>query len=339
MVDRFVRAMRKEVRDDMRERHGVGEPAASAARERRRQPLVATARRWAAATVSLTAASVALLGAYVFITHTARTLASFAPLIVSIVLGGGAVLCAILRAEESRLSRELRTARTGTPALRATVARRREEAPLLGRFLATKLGAAAVLLADGDRAEALHVLAGISALMRGGRLDALRAVVEADIERASGTPGRIEESVRRLRAMEPLNNREADLYRLHVLVKALLQRGDGEGALQVAQELTASRDEEERIYVVWLRAWFDLDGFGDDASEGTEDAERCCAGAEGHGDDGAHAGASRRTSAWAPLPEGELRLAALLARAQGAEKLVERIETRVAAIARPLRQE
>ncbi len=192
------------------------------------------------------------------------------------------------------------------------------------------------------------MLARTSSLRRGGRLDRLRAVVEADIERARGTPGSVVESAGRLGAMPALDNREADLYRLHVLVKALLQRGDGEGALRVARELDSSTDDEERIYVVWLRAWFDLDGFGDDRGEATEDADPSNGDAEGSGADtladGAHTAtaanaANAANATWAPLPEGELRVAALVARAQGAEKLVERIETRVAAIARTVRRE
>ena len=111
--------------------------------------------------------------------------------------------------------------------------------------------------------------------------------------------------MQRLRAMELLGNREADLYRTHVLVKALLQQGDPEGALELAHALEGSGDEEERIYAAWLRVWFDLEAAEDDEGE------------------------------WRPLDEGELRRATLLARAHGADELVEMLEARIGSVAQP----
>ncbi|MGH7293688.1 MAG: hypothetical protein ACRELB_02090, partial [Polyangiaceae bacterium] len=60
----------------------------------------------------------------------------------------------------------------------------------------------------------------------------------------------------------------------------------------------------------WLRVWFELDA----ESAGYRDA-------------------------WPAIPEGRLRLATLLARAHGADKLVEKLEERVSAIARPALRE
>ncbi len=314
----MVNPFRAKMRDGIRDVSGRGDDYPGTAD--RGEPLVATPARWVAVTSAMTAAFVVLLAAYVAFAHSARTLASFAPAIAVVCVGGGGVLWAILSAEEARLARELRIARTGTPALRTMVTRRRQEAPLVGRLLSTRLGTAAVLLADGDRAEASRLVGARSPLMRGGRLDELSVIVGADLERARGTTSSLDESARTLRAMAPLGNREGDLYRTHVLVKALLQRGDGVAALELARNLASSRSEEERIYVAWLRAWFDLDGF-----EGELESKQPQA-VEG-------------ASTWDPLPEGVLRRATLLARAHGAEKLVQQLESRVAAIAHVERQE
>jgi hypothetical protein len=273
-------------------------------------PLLATWPRWALSAAALAAVFVAAVEAYILFTHVDRTLAYFAPLIAVVCATEALVVLAILRAEESRLARELRTARTGTAVLRGLVARRRQQAPFIGRLFSTRLGLAAVLLADGDRAAAVDVLARTSPLMRGGRLDALRAIVDADLERATGTPGGLERCVEQLRAMKPVGNREAELYRTHVLVKALLEEGDADGAVELITELEPSRDEEQQLYVAWLRVWFDLDGEAADYRH-----------------------------AWPALPEGQLRMATLLARAHGAEKLVEKLEERVSSIARPQHQE
>jgi hypothetical protein len=269
-------------------------------------PLVATWMRWFAAAAALVVAWVVVVEAYVALSHAKWTLFS-APAIVPAVCGGLAVLLwATLRAEELRLARELRIARTGTSVLRATVTQRRQHVPLLARLLSTKLGMAAVLLADGDRLDARDALSSDSPLMRGGRLEKLRVVVDADIERSSGASAGLGRCVQMLQAMSRIGNREADLYCLHVLVKALLEQGDAPGAVELARKLEDSRDDEERVYLVWLRVWFDLDG-----------------------------GAQSGDGSGPPLSDGELRMAMLLARAHGADKLVEKLEGRVVAIARP----
>ena len=143
--------------------------------------------------------------------------------------------------------------------------------------------------------------------MRGGRLDALAEVVDADVERCRNNSVSLERCVQRLRAMAPLPNREAELYRIHVLVKALLQQGDAEGAAELVEELEkAPSDDDRRMYATWLQVWFDMD-----APDG-----------------------DYRTAAQ-PLAEGDLRMAALVARSQGAEKLLEKIEARLSAVAQP----
>ena len=273
-------------------------------------PLVATWTRWAVSAGALAVAFVGVVEAYIRISHVDRTLASFALLIAVVSVTGAVLVLAILRAEESRLTRELRTARTGTGVLRGLVARRRQQTPLLARIFTTKLGLAAVLLADGDREAALDVLSGGSPMMQGGRLLGLRAVVDADLDRATGTPAGRARCIEQLRAAAPLGNREADLYRMHVLVKALLEEGDAEAAVEVLGTLEPSGDEEEELYVAWLRVWFDLDAEAADYRHN-----------------------------WPALPEGQLRLATLLARAHGADKLVEKLEQRVSSIARPHHQE
>ena len=272
-------------------------------------PLVATRSRWVLSAGSLAVAFAAAVEVYIHFAHRGPAVASFGWLIVAACATEAVLVLAILRAEESRLARELRTARTGTTVLRGLVARRREQSPFLARLFSTKLGVAAVFLADGDRSAALDVLAGGSPLMHGGRLEKLRAVVSADLERATGTTAGLERCVEQLRAMEPLGNREADLYRTHVLVKALLELGDPEGALEAIGLLEPSRDEEQQLYVTWLRVWFDLDAETD------------------------------YRHVWPAIPEGQLRMATLLARAHGAEKLVEKLEQRVSSIAQPQHQE
>jgi len=275
-------------------------------------PLVATWSRWAASAGALGAAFVGMLWGYLAFTRSERPLASFAWLIVVVCVIEGLLVLALLRAEESRVARELRTARTGTAMMRSLATRRRQQAPFLARLFAARLGTAAVLLADGDRQGALDLLAGGSPLMRGGRLDRLREVVDADVERSTGTPAALERCVERLRGMEPIGHREADLYRTYVLVKALLQQGDADGAVEVAGDLekSSAADEEQQLYATWLRVWFDLD-----------------------------AEAAGYRHAWPALPEGQLRMAALMARAHGADKLVEKLEERVSSIARRGRQE
>jgi hypothetical protein len=278
-------------------------------------PLLATWGRWAlCAAVIAVAFAAALQGSLSFM-HSTETIASFRGSLALAVALAALLLFWLLRAEESRLARELRTARTGTAALRGMVLGRRQQLPFFARLFSTRLGTAAVLLADGERGAALDLLAAGSPLMQGGRMSELRGVVGADADRAGGNPDALGRCIRDLSARRPIGNREADLYALHVLVKAVLEHGDVDAALQLVERLERSQDEDERLYVVWLRAWFDLD------AGGATDAS-----------DGRGRGRGRES-------EGDIRLAALLARAHGAEKLVEKLEQRATAIARPQREE
>jgi hypothetical protein len=270
--------------------------------------LVATFPRWAAGTLALAAGFVAAVQAYVTFTRSGQTLGSFSGLIGGFVVVDAVLVYAGLRSEEARLARELRTARTGTTALRGLVIGRRQQAPFLTRLFSTRLGTAAVMLAEADRQGALAAMAGGSPLMRGGRLDLLRDVIDADAERATGTSVGLERCVGRLRELPPTGNREADLYRTHVLVKALLEQGDAEGALELYRTLGDSKDEDEQVYATWLRVWFELEA------------------------------ASEEGEAWPALSQGQLRMAALLARTHGAEKLVEMLEARIASVAPPALQ-
>jgi hypothetical protein len=270
--------------------------------------LVATPLRWAAGTGFVALGVVLVREAYMAIAHAPHSEWSSVWLFAIAAMPLGLVVLVILRAEEARLSSELRTARTGSPVLRGMAAQRRERAPLVARMFATRLGVAAVLLADGDEVTARQQLHGASPLAQGGRLDELRAVVDADFDRATGTSAGLERCIRHLRETQRTGNREADLYRTHVLVKAVLEEGATETALELAAELAGSSDSEERLYATWLRAWFDLDNVASDVH-------------------------------WPPLGEGELRLASLVARAHGAERLVAELEGRLATIARPAREE
>jgi hypothetical protein len=270
-----------------------------------RVPLVATTLRWVISSAALTVAFASAVEAFLLFAHSPRGLSLFARPIGVAAIAGSLLLFLLLRAEESRLARELRTARTGTPVLRGLVAGRRQQLPLLARLCSTKLGLAAVLLAEGDRDSAVDALATSSRFMRGGRLDALRAVLEADVERSLGTPAGLGRCVERLRSMPPIGNRQADLYRMHVLVKAVLAQGDGDVGLELASELCehAADDDDMRVYATWLRVWFELD---------VEPADP-----------------------WPSLSDGDMRMAALVARAHGAERLVSKLESRLSAIARP----
>jgi hypothetical protein len=294
-------------------------------------PLVATATRWAASALALAVGFAAALQGSLWFMHSQRTLASFASVLALAAALEALLVYVLLRAEEARVARELRTARAGTATLRGMVASRRQQLPFLARLLSTKLGNAAVLLADGDRHEALSVLSAGSLLMRGGRLDRLRVAVEADAERAAGSPESLEHCIDQLKAMREeggIGNREADLYVLHVLVKAILERGEVEAAVDLVEALGRSKDEEQRLYLVWLCAWFDLDEAA--PNDGPE------------AEPGPEAGAKPKKPLLGPGPQktylgpdqGEVRLATLLARSHGAEKLVEKLEKRVAAIAR-----
>jgi hypothetical protein len=265
-------------------------------------PLVATLPRMLGLILGSAALAVGLGYAYLSITHAKhagtqipKTLADIAvPIGLAVVLLA-LLIVVMLRAEESRLQRELRTARTGTPLIRGLILSRRQKMPLLIRLLSTTLGNAAVLVAEGDRGVALDVLAQNSALMKGGRLSLLQQVIDADVERALGTPVALERAIQRLSAMDRIGNREADRYKTHVLVKAILGKADLDAAEKVIPGIEASPDEEERLYAVWLRTWFEIEG-------GT-------------------------------ASEGELRLAALLARSQGADELVKKLDEKIAAVA------
>jgi hypothetical protein len=267
-------------------------------------PLVATAPRWAVSTVALTLALAAAAEGCLLFSHSARAFSSLLEPLALAAAAGSLFLIAMLRAEESRLSRELRTARAGTPVLRGLVAGRRQQLPFLARLCSTKLGLAAVLLADGDRESALDAVATGSALMRAGRLEKLRAILDADLERSAGTPEGLARCAERLRAEAPTGNREADLYRIHVLVKAILALGDADAGFEVATELAegALTDDETRVYTTWLRVWFELD--------------------------------SEPEEPWPLLSDGDLRMATLAARAHGAESLVSKLDRRLSAIAR-----
>jgi hypothetical protein len=289
------------------------DPAAAAGAS---HPLVATAARWAAGSAAFALGLAVAAEGALRLAHSGRPFETLAAPLVLAAVAASLVLLFLLRAEESRLSRELRTARTGTPVLRSLVARRRVALPILARFATTTLGTAAVLIADGDRDGALDRMAKTTALMRGGRLDVLRAIVEADLRRGDGTTASLARCVSELRAMPPIDNREADLYRLHVLVKAILARGDGQAAFELATELASAVDDEARIYATWLRVWFELD------------LEESAADGDGDGDANTDQG-----EPWPALSEGDLRMATLLARAHGAEDLVTKLSRRLSGIA------
>jgi hypothetical protein len=265
-------------------------------RSERGAPLVATWLRWAAVVVVEIVAVIGIAYAYVSVAHSGRTLASLDAWIIFASVAIALMAFGLLRAEESHLQRELRTARTGTAIIRDMVVRRRQRLPIFLRVLTTHIGTAAVLLADGERAAALDAISGPSPFMTTGRLRRLREVVEADADRASGSIAGVSRAIERLRASSPIGNTEADRYRAHVLVKATLQQTDPAVAQAVLDEVSAATDEEIRLYAVWLRVWFD------DADAGK-------------------------------LSEPELRMAALLARTHGAEELVRKLEERIAKLA------
>ena len=195
----------------------------------------------------------------------------------------------VLRGEESRLARELRSARTATPALREQAIRRRRSAPYWSRWFSPTLGTTALLLAEGNAPAARVRLDANPRLFGFGTIVRLAEVVEADLDRASGGPAELEGAIARLAKMEPLAHQEAERYRVHVLVKAILEQGDVATGRGLADELSARPDEELRVYVVWLRTWFDLDHLP--------------------------------TSS-----EADVRLALLLARSHGADELVSKLE-------------
>jgi hypothetical protein len=321
-VDRFVDPTGPGGAEPGGEQLGGIEPGPSAA-------LALTLPRWLAIGAALEVAIAGAVEGLLLFTHSTRGASPFAwPLGLGATVGW-LLIFAMLRTEDSRLARELRTARTGTPVLRALVARRGMELPFLARWSSSKLGAAAVLLADGDREGAIDALGAASVLMRGGRLDRLRAIVDADLERKTGTAAGLERCVQRLRQATPVGNREADLYRVHVLVKAVLEQGDGVTAVELATSLGRSADDDERVYATWLRVWFDLDGEGgEDAGEGQGEGQRSEPAADEAAEesDGGHP--------WPALSEGDLRMATLAARAHGAGSLVSKLTLRLSAIAR-----
>ncbi len=273
--------------------------------------LVATPARWLATTSALVGAMVAALWFCLSLLHSHRTLASFLPVCAIGAALLGAMLWLTLRAEELRLGRELRTARTGTAALRSAIVGRRRQGSPLARLLSTHLGTAAILLAQKEGRDARDALGRRALLMEGGRLDALRVLVAADADRDSGSAGALEQCIRRLRATPRIGNREADLYRSHVLAKSVLERGDPACADEVLSELALSGDDEERVYATWLRVWFaSVEGEEHDAGQPLSD-----------------------------LTDGDLRIAMLLARAHGADQLVDKLGRRLAAIAPPVEGE
>lgn len=254
-------------------------------------PLLATWWRWALFAAAFAVVLGALYAAYLAAARSPGNATYLVPI-------GWMLLVLMtplaLRAEEARLARELRVARTGTALMRGSVLRRRSATPSIFRFFATNLGVAAVLVSEGDRGGALDALAASSPIMFGGALPQLRRLVELDADRLANSSATLERCVREVREMPAFGNLEADRYKTHVLVKAVLQRAS-EDAAELADELSRSKDEEQRIYAVWLRTWFDIEG--------------------------------------APEPpEGELRLAALHARAQGGEDLVKKLDAKIAAL-------
>jgi hypothetical protein len=228
------------------------------------------------------------------------------PLALLVWLLLSVALWVYLRGEEARLARELRVARTGTSVQRRTVLRRRRPTPyfglamfwyaavrVVGALASTTLGFAAVLLAEGDVTGAEAALAGLGGRLSAlGRLGELRAVVQADVLRALGTEESLAAAIRALVACPPLPVVEAERYRVHVLVKALLQQGDEATARSLAEDLKSSGDHELRVYVTWLLTWFEWTHLG--------------------------------------VPtEADVRLALLLARTHGAEDLVARLDARL----------
>ncbi len=268
-----------------------------------RRTLLATPARWAAGSALAAALAWPL----------ARALGGPLGARDAVLWAGGAAALAsgalflYLRGEEARLCRELRVARSGTSVQRRTLLRRRRPSPYFGlamfwyaavRVLAalasTTLGYAAVLLAEGDVDVADATLRGFGQALSFGDLRALRSVVAADLLRARGGEVALGEAIRAMVAIPPMAHVEAERYRVHVLVKALLEQADDATARALAEDLKARADDDVRVYLVWLATWFDwthLDAPGD----------------------------------------AEMRRALLLARAHGAVDLVGRLESQLAA--------
>src|SRR5579883_337681 len=170
----------------------------SAASIDRGAPVVATWTRWLAFAAGEALAVVGLAYAYLSFSRSKDTLASWALPVAGACVALALVTLAMLRAEEARLARELRMARSGTPSIRSMVLRRRERAPLFLRFFSTTLGTAALLVAEGERSAALDAISASSPLMAGGRSDRVRALVEADAERLVGSPAALDRALRAL---------------------------------------------------------------------------------------------------------------------------------------------
>jgi hypothetical protein len=256
--------------------------------------LVLTPARWAASSAVL---AVVLSGAIWALPATIRGVVELPrerwPYEAAACVLGSLLVLALLAGEDSRLTRELRTARAGSHVARQTLLRRRRSAPWYARMVSSTLGLAAVHLAEGDAESARAAFHANSFSMSFGRLRDLRAVVNADLLRGIGAESTLGDAIRALYNMAPLPNLEAERYRVHVLVKALLEQADGATARDLAHDLAASTDDELRVYAVWLRAWFELEDL--------------------------------------PAPaEGDVRKALLLARSHGAEDLVGRLEAQLA---------
>jgi hypothetical protein len=175
-----------------------------------------------------------------------------------VALFGAVLVVGHAQREERALVKALRTARTGNAVTRRAFLRPRRRLWVVG-VISTTLGEAAVALADGDAGTAEAALSADSFFARGGPMANLRRVIRADLARVLGTEDSLAESIRALLAIGPVPHAEAERYRLHVLVTSVLEHGDLEAARSVAEDLLArAGDPELAIYLVWLRAWFEL---------------------------------------------------------------------------------
>jgi hypothetical protein len=285
--------------------HGDEHGDLLAGASRRNPTLVATPLRIVALALAIA------LAAYALSAMAARVRAgvTLEPPALAVVFGVAlVVLTFVLRSDDARLTRELRIARTGSASVRATTLTRRERGPRYLRWLSTTLGTTAVHLSDGDRFAAESAFERDPFFYRVGTIAALRTLVRADLARATDLPGERDRAIATLASAPATGHIEVDRYRTHVLVKALLEKGDPELAERVARELMHHADDEQRVYAVWLHVWFD--------------------GALERGSETATASEAAPT-----FDEGTLRLAALLARTHGATELVQKIEDRIAASA------
>lgn len=162
----------------------------------------------------------------------------------------------VLRAEDRRLARELRMARTASPLLRAAALARRQTLPKLLRPFSCTLGAAALSVADGDKGLSLSFLAQNPPFARGGELSVLSTLVTKDIARLGGSTAGLEEIVATLFDLSP-SHPEVLRYRAHVLARAVMQRGDPAFAEAYLDAFGESSDPDIRAYGLWVRAWFE----------------------------------------------------------------------------------